>query len=127
MDVLSRVWADLMGRLTGPMTFRLYLQPGMAVFFAIRDGLADARAGRPPYLWSFVTHPEERGRLLREGWKATARIIVLALVMDVVYQLIVFRWIYTFEAIYVTMVLAIFPYCLVRGPVTRIAGWWMGR
>jgi hypothetical protein len=39
---------DLIDRLTGPMKFRLVLQPVMAAFFAIRSGLEDARAGKPP-------------------------------------------------------------------------------
>jgi hypothetical protein len=30
------------------MTFRLILQPAMAVFLAIRAGLRDAREGKPP-------------------------------------------------------------------------------
>jgi hypothetical protein len=29
-DTLTRFWNDLVGRLTGPMTFRLILQPVMA-------------------------------------------------------------------------------------------------
>jgi hypothetical protein len=44
---LARMWTDLVGRLTGPLTLRLYLQPTMATLFALRDGLKDARTGRP--------------------------------------------------------------------------------
>ncbi len=36
MDDLVRVWSGLIGRLTGPLTFRLVLQPSMAVFYAAR-------------------------------------------------------------------------------------------
>jgi hypothetical protein len=39
---------NLIGRSEGPMTFRLILQPAMAVFLAIRAGLRDAREGKPP-------------------------------------------------------------------------------
>jgi hypothetical protein len=39
-------WEDLIGRLGGPITFRLILQPSIAVILAIRDGLKDAKAGR---------------------------------------------------------------------------------
>ena len=42
-DLLARVWENLVGRVGGPMTFRLILQPTMAVFLAIRAGLKDAR------------------------------------------------------------------------------------
>ena len=123
-DTLTRIWTDLIGRLSGPLTLRLYLQPAMATLFAARDGIADAQAGRAPYLWSVFTHPEERRRLFREGWKAIGKIIVLAIVLDLVYQLIVFRRIYPVEAIDVTLILAILPYCLLRGPVSRLVRLW---
>jgi hypothetical protein len=46
-DLLTRFWTDLVGRLTGPMTFRLILQPLMAILIAVRDGVKDAREDRP--------------------------------------------------------------------------------
>lgn len=48
-DIWMRFVEDLSDRVSGPMKFRLVLQPMMAAFFAIRSGLADARAGKPPY------------------------------------------------------------------------------
>ena len=42
-DFLRRTWEDLIGRIGGPMSFRLILQPAMAIFFAIRDGLKGAQ------------------------------------------------------------------------------------
>jgi hypothetical protein len=41
---------DIPLRLTGPGRFRFVLQPLTAIVLGIRNGLADARAGRPPYL-----------------------------------------------------------------------------
>lgn len=49
-DLLSRFWQEIAARPSGPLAFRFYLQPAMATFFAIRDGLRDARAGNAPYL-----------------------------------------------------------------------------
>jgi hypothetical protein len=120
-DLFTRVWNDLMGRIGGPMTFRLYLQPAMAIFFAIRDGLKDAREGRPYYLHSLLNDPQNRGERLREGFKAVGRVFVFAIVMDLIYQLIVLRWFYPGEALIVAFILAIIPYLLVRGAVNRIA------
>ena len=45
-DVFVRFTNDLLERTSGPMKFRLVLQPAMAAFFAVQAGLADARAGR---------------------------------------------------------------------------------
>jgi hypothetical protein len=120
-DLLARIWNDLVARVSGPMTFRLYLQPGMAIFFAIRDGLKDAREGKPYYFYSLFTDPVHRGEHLREGFNAVARVFVLAIIMDLIYQLIVIRWFYPGEALIVAFILAFIPYLLLRGPVNRIA------
>jgi hypothetical protein len=126
-DVLTRIWTDLTGRLTGPLTLRLYLQPTMAMLFALRDGLKDARAGRPAYLWTVFSHPEERRRLLAEGWKAVGKVFILAIILDVAYQLIVFRRIYPVEVLDVAVILAVVPYALLRGAITRLARFWSRR
>ena len=48
-EIFSRIWENLVGRIGGAMSFRLILQPAVALFFGIRDGLKDARAQRPAY------------------------------------------------------------------------------
>ena len=123
-DLLVRGWMNLFDRVGGPMTFRIILQPAMATLLAVVAGLRDAREGRPPYLWTVLTDPLQRANLLREGWKAVARVFVLALIMDIIYQLIVERWIYPLELLSVAIVLAVVPYLLVRGPVNRLAQRW---
>lgn len=123
-DLLARVWMNLGDRVGGAMTFRIILQPTMAALLALRAGLKDARDGRPPYLWTVLTDPANRGDLLREGWKAIARVFFLAVIMDVIYQWIVARWIYPVEVVVVAILLAVVPYLLIRGPVNRIARRW---
>jgi hypothetical protein len=103
------------------MKFRLILQPAMATFFAIRSGLADARAGKPPYFWSLFSDRGHRVERIKDGWKGVGKVFILAIVLDVVYQIIVLRFVYPGEAIIVAIVLAIVPYLIVRGPVTRLA------
>ena len=56
-DQLSRFVSDLAGRLSGPFSFRFLLQPLMATLYALRDGMADARANRSPYFCSLFTEP----------------------------------------------------------------------
>ena len=36
------------------------MQPAVAVFFAIRDGLNNARRGNVPYFWAIFTEPSRR-------------------------------------------------------------------
>lgn len=59
--------------------------------------------------------------MLRDGWKAVGKVFVIAVIIDLVYQLIVFRWFYPVEALLVAAILAFVPYLLIRGPVNRIA------
>jgi len=117
----ARVSSQLIARVSGPMKFRLVLQPAMAAFFAIRAGLADARAGKSPYFWGLVSEPGHRAALIKEGWKSVGRVFILALVLDIVYQIIVLRFVYLGEAIIVAFILAIVPYLILRGLVTRVA------
>jgi hypothetical protein len=123
-DVLARIVNDLLGRLSGPLTLRVVLQPLMATCFAARDGIADARHGRPPYLWTITKSREERRRLIVDGAKAIGKLVVMAIGLDLVYQVLVFRRIYPFEAIDVAIILAVLPYFILRGPFSRMARLW---
>ncbi len=120
-DMFTRIGHDLIDRVTGPMKFRLVLQPCMAAFFAIRSGLADAKAGKTPYFWCLLTDQGQREEMLKNGWKSVGRVFILAVVLDIVYQIIVQRFVYPGEAIIVAFILAIVPYLILRGLVTRLA------
>ena len=120
-DLLTRIFENLIDRVSGPMKFRLILQPLMAIIFAVRSGLKDAKGGRPAYFWALFTDSAHRRDMVRDGWKSVGRVYILAVVIDVIYQLIVFRWVYPVEALLVAAILAFIPYLLIRGPVNRIA------
>ena len=120
-EILTRFWDQLIAQPSGPLAFRLILQPIMATILAILDGLKDARAGRPLYTWTILTDPAQRASYLREGLKRVCRVIVFALVMDAIYQFIVLRRFYLGEALVTAFVLAVLPYLLIRGPAARFA------
>jgi hypothetical protein len=120
-DFLTRIWHDLGARITGPMSFRLVLQPTIAAILAIKAGLADARLGRPPYFWALFTDRAGRRERLLDGWHAVAKVFCLAVILDTVYQFIVLRWVYPGETLFVAFVLACVPYLMLRGTVNRIA------
>ena len=115
-----RLTESMIGRVSGPMHFRLFLQPVMAVIFAVMAGLADAKAGKPPYFWALITDPQHRSDMIKDGWKDVSKVFILAIVLDAVYQFIVAKFIYPGEALLVAFLLAIVPYLLLRGLVTRI-------
>ncbi|MFL6301714.1 MAG: hypothetical protein ACJ71N_14005 [Terriglobales bacterium] len=120
-EMLQRVWDNLIGRTSGPMNFRLIIQPAVAIFIAIRAGLNDAREGRPAFFWAALSNRAYRPELLRQGWKDVGKVFILAIVLDSIYQLIVHGGVYVLELLITAVVLAIVPYVLVRGPVNRIA------
>jgi hypothetical protein len=122
-DTVTRIFDNLIGRLDGPLHFRLIVQPLMAVAFAIRDGRRDSHAEHVPYLWALCTQSGNRRHLIRTGWKSVGKIFIMAIVVDTVYQFIVVRWFYPLETLLVALILAVVPYLLVRGPVNRLLRW----
>lgn len=129
IEFASRFWMDMVDRTDGPMTFRFFLQPTMAVIAALFDGIKDARAGRTPYAW-LLTHASagERRIAWRQGITATTRILLLGVVMDVIYQVRVFGGFkYPNETFVLAVVLGFVPYLLMRGPISRIATRWQHR
>ena len=120
-EIITRTIENLGARVTGPMHLRIYLQPIMATVFAVIAGLKDAKAGKPAYFWALFTQPEHRRDMLKDGWKSVGKVFVIAMVLDIIYQLIVERWVYPFEVLIVALMLAILPYLILRGPVNRIA------
>ena len=120
-ETYARIVDNIAERIGGPMHFRMYMQPAMAALFGILGGLKDAKAGRPPYFWAMFTREGYRTELIRDGWKSIGKVFVLAIVLDIIYQLIVERWIYPLETLIVAFMLAIVPYVVLRGLVRRIA------
>src|SRR4029434_533064 len=103
MDFLARAWEQLAGRIEGPFAFRFVFQPLFAAILAIRAGVADAQDDRTPYLWSVLSNPLERPQLIRDGLKDLTRVLVFAIVLDVIYQLVVFRWVYPLQSVLVAI------------------------
>jgi hypothetical protein len=69
----ERIGSQLIARVSGPMKFRLVLQPCMAAFFAIRAGLADVKAGKPPWFWELVSNPPNARTWSRRRGSVLAR------------------------------------------------------
>jgi hypothetical protein len=120
VDAIDRLWRDLIERPTSTMRFRFVLQPLMAAIAAVRAGISDARADRSPYLVRLLRNRRERVALLNQSLNATARIILLGIVMDVIYQALVLKTFYPNEAVAVALLLAFVPYLILRGLVLRV-------
>ena len=120
-DVWIRIIENFSHRIDGSMRFRFILQPLMAIIFATIDGLKDAKAGKVPYLWSLFTQPQHREAQLEHGWKSVGKVFVLAIVLDVIFEVRELHNFFPLEALAIALLLAIVPYLVLRGIVCRLA------
>ena len=119
-DFISSFVSDLMARADGPLNVRLLLQPTVALALAFRDGWKDAGAGRPAYGWSLLTDPGHRTFLIRDGLKSVAKVFVIAYLLDVTYQFLVYGGLRPLQGLVMAVLLALVPYVLLRGPASRL-------
>ena len=121
MEILARRFAELVGRASGPMNFRLVVMPLTVTFLAIRAGLRDAREHRPAFLWTILTNPIGRRQAIRTAIGDIGRVFIFALVLDLIYQTFVLDAFRPLEMIIMAVTCAVVPYAIIRGPVTRLA------
>lgn len=126
-DVAANFWNELFSRSSGPFAARFFIQPATASLLAIRDGCRDAREGRTPYLWTIVHDGVHRWGRLKEGLHAVARVLLLGVILDGLYQYFVLKAFRPLEMVNIVLLLAFVPYLIVRGPAARIARRWRGR
>lgn len=123
MEIHRRFWADIFDRIHGPMTFRFYLQPTMAAIAALPDGINDAKLGHKSFFWSALWDSSAPKGRLREGLISTARVVLLGLSMDVIYQFKVLDRFYPGEALMMAILLAVIPYFVFRWIVESVVRW----
>lgn len=117
--------AQLPARFTGPGRFRFVMQPAVAIFLGVRGGLADARAGRPPYLLGLFFDPLHRREYVRTGLTAIRDLVAIGIILDVMAQFLIFRLVHPGAALVIGPVLITAPYALARAAanrMTRMAG-----
>jgi len=115
------VLEELPRRFTGPGRFRFILQPVLAIVLGVRGGLADAKEGNPPYLFGLLFDAGRRRELLRSGAAAIRTLIAMGIIMDVVFQLVIYRAVHPVVALLVGPILICTPYALSRALTTRLA------
>ena len=53
-----------------------------------------AKAGKPAYFWALLSTPEYRNEMAKEGWRSVGKVFIVAIILDVVYQLKVHSAVY---------------------------------
>ncbi len=121
LEMLSRGIEQLRGRASDPLHLRLVLMPTVVTIIAIRAGIRDARDGQPAFLWGLITRPAQRKERLLSARSHISRILLVACVLDTIYQVAFLRAFYPIQVFIVAIGCAILPYVLIRGPANRIA------
>jgi len=111
---------ELPQRFTGPGRFRFILQPSIAILIGLRGGLADARAGRPAYLYGLLLGGENRRDLVRSGWAAVRDRVAMGIVLDAVAQLLIYRQVHPVPALLIGPLLIGLPYSIARALTNRV-------
>jgi hypothetical protein len=114
---------ELPQRFIGPGRLRFILQPVLAILLGVRGGLADARAGNPPYLFGLLFHAGRRRELMQSGVVAISTLLAMGIILDVVFQLVLYRAVHPGAALLVGPILICVPYSLSRALTTRLARW----
>ena len=114
---------ELPQRFTGAGRARFVLQPILAIVLGVRGGLADAKAGHAPFLWGLLFHGERRGEMLRSGFAAISTLLAMGIIMDVVFQFVLYRAVHPGAAVFVGPLFICVPYTLSRATTARVAGW----
>ena len=118
---------DLLARLSGPGRMRFIFQPTVAILLGARDGRKDARSGAAPYLQALFSKGVDRSGLLRSAWASTQNLAMIAILLDMISQFLIFHEIHPGTALLVGPVLIALPYSASRGLTNRIARWRMSR
>jgi len=127
LEVHHRFWSDIADRIHGPMTSRFLLQPASAFIAALTDGIHDVRRGHKSFFWTVQHDPAQQGGRLREGLISTARVALIGISLDLIYQFWVSDHFYPAEAVMMALLLAVIPYFILRWIVEFITRWWLGR
>jgi hypothetical protein len=111
---------DIPKRLTGPGRFRFVLQPLFAIILGVLNGLADARAGRPPYLYGMLFHRNLRSDLVKTGFSTIVNLLLMGVLLDIVFQRIILGVAYPGPALIIGPALIVTPYVIARSLSNRM-------
>jgi hypothetical protein len=117
----SQFMEELPQRFTGTGRMRFILQPVLAILLGMRGGLADARAGNPPYLFGLLFHAGRRRELMQSGVAAISTLLAMGIILDVVFQFILYRSVHPGAALVVGPILICVPYSVSRALTNRLA------
>lgn len=127
MLIIHSFGEGLMARLSGPGRARFVVQPLVAIALGIRDGIADAKQGNPPYLVRVLFTSERKMAVLKTGLKAISNPLAIGVILDMILQWVIFQAVRLYPALIAGVILIALPYSFARGLSNRFARPWLKR
>lgn len=93
----------------------------IALFLGIRDGARDARGGSPPFLVALLSKKTHKRTLLLSALASIRDLVAMAILVDVISQVLIFRDIHPAAALLLGPMLIALPYATSRGLANRFA------
>lgn len=119
-----RFFIDLWARFTGMGRIRFILQPLIALLISRHDGLRDAEKGRPPFLSGLIFRYQGQPRhSLRGAAASIGNLLIVAILMDLLFQFLIFREVHPLAALLIGPLLIAAPYAVGRAWTNRFARW----
>jgi len=112
----------LADRLTGPFSARFILQPLVAIILGIRDGVPDAKLGKPPFVVALLFARKgaiPRAELLKTFLRRILLPLAVGVVLDMIAQWLLFDRVRLWSAVLVGATLVGLPYAAARGLTNR--------
>ena|SRR5690348_3831790 len=117
----ERFFEDLWSRLSGPGRLRFILQPTAAILLGMRDGKRDARLRSPLFLSGLVFQGIHQRNLWRSAMSSVRDLVAIAIILDLISQILIFREIHPGAALLLGPVLIATPYSISRSLTNWIA------
>jgi hypothetical protein len=125
MDLYPRSFTEgLEARMTGPGKWRFAIQPLVSIALGMRDGIADAKLGKPPYFIRVLLESEGKVYALKHGLKSIAMPLTFGVVLDMILQWVIFQTVFLLPGVIAGTILVALPYALARALSNRIARRW---
>ncbi len=93
----------------------------IAIILGVYGGMADAKAGNPPYLWRLISHAKRSKELLISGFAAISNLLAFGIILDVVFQFVLYKAVHPGAALIVGPILICVPYAVSRALTNRLS------
>ncbi|HVX93387.1 MAG TPA: hypothetical protein VHK47_00650 [Polyangia bacterium] len=105
----------------GKFQIRLFLQPIVAIALGLRSGIADAKAGRRPFIKELVLAEEHgaRRKMLKEAVRDALVPLIIALLLDAILQHMINGRVRPLAALVVGGLLVFLPFLIMRALANR--------